>query len=94
MPREEDDWSSYNNFRIVFWIMLTGLCITWISSAWTQCDVDIFMIDWEKNRLVTDEQKKLITQDPDVNKGSVWRSLLVANEFSECICQRYINIEL
>lgn len=94
MPEESIDASSYKNFTVVFWIVLAFTCFTWVCDTWKQTDVDIFFIDWEKQKMVNQEIHKKMLNDPDVNKGSVWRSLLVANEYNEMVCERYINVEL
>lgn len=94
MPNEDQDPSSYKNFSDLFWVLFSAFMVVMLVIIFDQSSIDIFFIDWEKSKLLTREQQDQVKADPDVNHGSVWRTLLVANEFNEILTERYINIEL
>lgn len=64
--------------------------------VYRQCNVDIFFIDWEKERS-TDEKPSGSGNDKDraLNSNvSVWRTILIANEWTEMQSSRHTDIDL
>lgn len=63
-----------------------------------QSSIDLFLIDWEKQRISNVSNKTDTKNDGKLAQsnftGSAWRSLLVANEFNEMFGLRYISVEL
>jgi hypothetical protein len=126
--------SSYRVFYISFWICLGASFIGIVTRIVRGSKVDIFMLDWEKERftkmrgavrgkpdakrglnsekseksentLVKKEKEKsqtLLTEADEENREnaaikrvkSVWRSLLIGNEFNEMTLKRFINSHL
>lgn len=123
--------SSYRVFYISFWVCLAASFIGIVSRIVRGSKVDIFMLDWEKERftkmrgairgkqdakrapateksentLTKKEKEKsqtLLTEVDEENKAnssikrvrSVWRSLLIGNEFNEMTLKRFIDSHL
>ncbi len=61
-----------------------------------QCTVDVFFIDWEKERS-SEEKASVDTHGKEKamhSNISVWRSILIANEWCEMQAQRHTDIDL
>ncbi|XP_050521919.1 meckelin isoform X2 [Daktulosphaira vitifoliae] len=61
-----------------------------IRLIWTQTSIDIFLVDWEKPRLVF-SQKINSTTSSQKQTVSIWRSYFVANEWAEIQTKRKIS---
>lgn len=57
---------------------------------WIQTSIDIFLVDWEKPRILPN-QKQNGTQKQTV---SIWRSYFVANEWAEIQTKRKISLPI
>jgi meckelin len=54
-----------------------------------QCGIDIFFIDWEREQTFENQGNN---QGRKSSKGvSIWRTLLICNEFNELQIERYIS---
>ncbi len=66
--------------------------------VYRQCTVDVFFIDWEKERGGGGDDKAnsdAYNKDkPSYSNVSVWRSILIANEWCEMQAQRHTDIDL
>jgi meckelin len=60
---------------------------------WKQTNIDIFLVDWEKPRILSNQKQNGImgTQKQTV---SIWRSYFVANEWAEIQTKRKISSPL
>lgn len=94
LPANEDGYTEANEYY-VFQVIIV-LCF-WLQSIsifqkiYEQSNVDIFFIDWEKPRAKLVDSDSVKTQDAPV---SVWRTILIANEWNELQTVRQTNVEL
>jgi len=72
---------------VVCKVMQIGLLI------YEQCQVDIFFIDWEKERTSDRTSSAQPGEVPDLPNVSVWRTIFMANEWCEMQECRHTSIE-
>ncbi|XP_050441568.1 meckelin [Adelges cooleyi] len=59
---------------------------------WKQTSVDIFLVDWEKPRIVPNQKPNGATATTQKQTVSIWRSYFVANEWAEIQTKRKISL--
>ena len=87
LPDSTDYGSAYIYFDAVFGALLATQLITVILKIASQVTCDFFFIDWETPK-VEERQGKI------VSKVNVWRSIIVANEFGELMCEGLLSVTL
>lgn len=60
---------------------------------WKQTTIDIFLVDWEKPRILSSQKQNGI-MDTQKQTVSIWRSYFVANEWAEIQTKRKISLPL
>lgn len=60
---------------------------------WKQTTIDIFLVDWEKPRILSNQKPSGITATQK-QTVSIWRSYFVANEWAEIQTKRKISFPL
>lgn len=82
--------NEYYTFKVVlvlcFWLQLLSV----MKKIYDQTNVDVFFMDWEKSRAKLVDSDSVQSIDAPV---SVWRTILVANEWNELQTVRQTNIE-
>lgn len=84
LPADNEYYTSGNEYffyEIMFHTLFWTHSLYMMYKIYQQCNTDIFFVDWEKPK----------TSKQDV---SVWRTILVANEWNEMQTQRKTSIEL
>ena len=71
----DSEWSAYEVFQIFFFAILGCKTIAVILKIVEQSSADIFIMDWEKERK--------IAQEDDTPSVVAWRSTFIANELNE-----------
>jgi hypothetical protein len=67
------------NFRVTVLLAIVGQSLGLVQLLWSQVNIDVFFIDWEKPRRVLAKGGGR----EDTAPVSCWRTLLVANEWNE-----------
>lgn len=105
IPEKEEDDRVYYYYKFCFWFVSIGMLYYFMYMIYDQSSIDVFFIDWERRRLYNKDDLKNesnnnqggkfdeIEKMEQQSKGSIWRTLLIANEFNEMFGSRYINIE-
>lgn len=86
MPASNTWQYNYYPFWVVVIIMFSFKAGATIALIWKQTSIDIFFIDWEK-------EKKFENPEDNERGVSVWRMLFTANEFNELQTVRIIDLE-
>lgn len=58
---------------------------------WKQTTIDIFLVDWEKPRVLPNQKQNGMITDAQKQTVSIWRSYFVANEWAEIQTKRKIS---
>lgn len=58
---------------------------------WKQTAIDIFLVDWEKPRISSNQKQNGLTAT-EKQTVSIWRSYFVANEWAEIQTKRKISL--
>lgn len=96
----------YTYYKFGFWIISVGMMFFYLLQIYDQSTIDVLFVDWERRRifnrsdnLQSPEQamkqgmaEVMKQKEKDLGKGSIWRTLLIANEFNEMSSQRYISM--
>lgn len=83
LPEDDDQLMSSNEYYIFQLLLLLCFSLQFLSvlaAIYRQTNLDVFFIDWEKPR------SKLVDHDAitgEVAPISIWRTILVANEWNE-----------
>jgi meckelin len=80
-------------FQLLLSIALLCRLTHTVYLAWSQCNVDIFLIDWERPKGITTPTNQNPEQPsgiapPTLGPVSIWRTCFVANEWNELQCVR------
>jgi meckelin len=72
-------------FQIMLPLTLLGRLISVVHTIWGQCNIDIFLIDWERPSTARQQPTNQIAghQPPMGGMVSIWRTYFVANEWNE-----------
>lgn len=107
LPTREEENKIYQYYLWVFWIMVVTfffyctvpLKLTSEGNFWSNFP-RFFFIDWEKQKIRPKRKKESNLREQENSDqnyrpedNSVWRNLLIANEFNELFGKRYISIE-
>lgn len=91
------DQSENQPFFALFYTMFAIRLLLVFHLIYKQSTISIFFIDWEKTEfelpkagLDTERQRQVSSIK---NKQSIWRTLLVANEFNELQVVRTLSVE-
>lgn len=97
-PSQADEADRYWYYRIIFWSDVISFIAYMALQVFEQTNVDIYMIDWEKQTMQNEMGKKdlkgNVISKVDLSSGSCWRTLFIANEFNEMWGSRYISLEM
>lgn len=89
MPNDSDYKTNYQPFDVLFYLMFIIRMFNLTLLIIKQSSINVFFIDWEKTQIFRpkelDEEMDSLkrTADELKSKVSVWRTLLIANEFNE-----------
>eukprot|EP00936_MAST-01D_sp_MAST-1D-sp1_P000559 g559.t1 len=84
-------YTDYYPFEVVLHLCFFFQMMRVIEILCVQCNTDIFFIDWEKPRGQELDHKSGHNRETPI---SAWRTIMVANEFSELVTKRKTSIEL
>ena len=88
LPSESDYPGVYRAFYVVFGVTCGLVLLSNLLAILRQTQGDIFFIDWEQSRFPS----KRLTSSLWVQ--SVWRTLLVANEYNELTVARWVFFDI
>ena len=90
LPADRLNWLTNNDyypFRVIVGLCFVGQVFRMVEIIMLQCNIDIFMMDWEKPRgkLVNPREASGDTKTTPI---SAWRTIFCANEWNEMQCIR------
>jgi hypothetical protein len=91
LPSQSEDSYDLNQYYFTAWLITITICKALsiiYKIIFEQCDMDIFLIDWESPRMF---HKTGQLPKQDVNP---WRRLFIVNEFNELQISRHISTEI
>ncbi|CAD8175227.1 unnamed protein product [Paramecium pentaurelia] len=100
---DQNDSSNYLPFYGLFYTIFALRLIQTLVIIYAQSSINIYFIDWETTEIhrpiekrrqeELEENEVLVTANKIKSKVSVWRTLLVANEFNELSTVRTVSVE-
>ena len=94
LPPDVDEYSTQNEyytFQVLLVVSFSLQTLSVFKKIYEQTHTDVFFMDWEKPRAKLVDADSVNTVDAPV---SVWRTILVANEWNEMQTVRKTNVEL
>lgn len=99
IPNENNYRTNYLPFDALFYTMFIMRMLNVALLIYKQSSINLYFVDWEKTQIYRpkelDEEADSFKRAADTlkSKVSVWRTLLVANEFNELQTVRTISVE-